>query len=387
MALFSSFERFDKRMKTRPFLIAVIFILLLSVSAQASAPASIDCSARVYQENNTAFIDATARDNPGLASLLIEFTWDQTAAEYDSIIQRNMFSDGTFLVNSATPGKLSVIWFSATNVTVDAPVFSVKLILKDINEDNDTFFITYSAEDTVNEKGETVDLNITSSIDLLSGTGSGKKTDSGIPSTGNAETGSGFDGRPSGGKEEPAPEITLAFTDVKESDYFYEAVNWAIEKKITSGVSETEFSPDGPCTRAQAVTFLWRTAGSPKPALLKNTFTDVSSDQYYYQAVLWAVENEITLGTSTTSFSPDETVTRGQLVTFLWRYAGKQSAEGGKSFNDVKESDYYAVPVQWAVQNGITLGTGEGLFSPNAICTRGQTVTFLYRAVNPQKTS
>ena len=372
-------------MKTRSFLIAVILMLLLSVPVQASA--SMECSARVYQESNTAFIDVTARDNPGLASLLIEFTWDQAAAEYDSIIQRNMFSDGTFLVNSATPGQLSVIWFSATNVSADAPVFSVKLILKDMNEDNDTFGITYSAEDTVNENGETVDLNITSSIDLLSGNGSGSKTEPVTPSTDGTETKPDPDKPSTGSTEKPDHEKSPAFTDVKESDYFYDAVNWAVENKITSGITETEFSPDGPCTRAQAVTFLWRAAGSPKPELLKNMFTDVSSDQYYYQAVLWAVENEITLGTSTTAFSPNDPVTRGQLVTFLWRYAGKQSATGGKSFDDVKESDYYAVPVRWAVQNGITLGTGDGLFSPNATCTRGQTVTFLYRSVNPQKTA
>lgn len=168
------------------------------------------------------------------------------------------------------------------------------------------------------------------------------------------------------------------FTDVPADAYYADAVAWAVENNITSGTSATTFSPDVTCTRSQAVTFLWRAAGSPEPASTANPFVDVSSGQYYYKAVLWAVEKGITSGTSSTTFSPDQTCSRSQIVTLQWRAAGEPSASGS-NFSDVPGSAFYAEAVAWAVENGITSGTGNGTFSPDSPCTRAQIVTFLYR--------
>ena len=168
------------------------------------------------------------------------------------------------------------------------------------------------------------------------------------------------------------------FHDVTRFDYFYDAVKWAVDHDITSGTGRYTFSPDAACTRAQTVTFLWRAAGSPRPVSTVNPFTDVHYGDYFYQAVLWAVENGITMGTSATTFSPDATVTRAQVVTFLWRANG-QPAAWNSGFTDVSADAYYAKAVAWAVQNGITTGTGFGVFSADAACTRAQIVTFLYR--------
>ena len=168
------------------------------------------------------------------------------------------------------------------------------------------------------------------------------------------------------------------FTDISKSDYFYDAVLWAADKGITSGVTETLFAPNSSCTRAQIVTFLWRANGSPVVDYAMN-FTDVPADAYYADAVRWAVSKGITSGTSATTFAPDMTVTRAQTVTFLYRAAGTPAVTGG-SFADVDANAYYADAVAWAVAEGITSGTSATTFSPDAACTRAQIVTFLYRA-------
>ena len=175
-------------------------------------------------------------------------------------------------------------------------------------------------------------------------------------------------------EEEP----DLFFVDVPTSAYYYDAVYWAAENGVTYGTSATTFSPNASCTRAQMVTFLWRAAGSPEPENAVNPFTDVSATAYYYDAVLWAVGEGITNGTSATTFSPDATVTRGQTVTFLWRYDGSPVVSSG-SFADVPADAYYASAVAWAVSEGVTNGTSATTFSPDAACTRAQIVTFLYR--------
>ena len=177
---------------------------------------------------------------------------------------------------------------------------------------------------------------------------------------------------------ETEPESPV-FADVSASAYYADAVKWAVEQGITSGTSATTFSPDMSCTRAQIVTFLWRANGSPK-ADGANPFTDVSADAYYYDAVLWAVKEGITSGTTAATFSPDATVTRGQTVTFLYRAAGAPAVTGG-SFADVAADTYYAGAVAWAVKEGVTSGTSATTFSPDAPCTRGQIVTFLYQGV------
>ena len=175
-------------------------------------------------------------------------------------------------------------------------------------------------------------------------------------------------------EEEP----DLFFVDVPTSAYYYDAVYWVAENGVTYGTSATTFSPDVIVSRAQMVTFLWRAHGSPAPRSSVNPFTDITSDMYYYDAVLWAVENGVTNGISATTFSPDATVTRAQAVTFQWRAAGSP-AVSGSSFADVADSAYYAGAVSWAVANGVTNGTGGSNFSPDVGVSRAQAVTFLWR--------
>jgi len=182
------------------------------------------------------------------------------------------------------------------------------------------------------------------------------------------------------GSTRPITNNRISFTDVSKTDYFYDAVLWAVENGITAGTSRTRFSPYATCTRAQAVTFLWRSSGSPAPKNSRMPFTDVSPSAYYYDAVLWALEEGITTGTSSTTFSPDAVIDRAQAVTLLYRANGAPSVTGHTAFTDVPQTAYYADAVKWAVDHGITTGTSAAAFSPNASCTRAQIVTFLYRA-------
>ena len=168
------------------------------------------------------------------------------------------------------------------------------------------------------------------------------------------------------------------FYDVPNGAYFYEAVKWAVDKGITNGLSDTMFGPYASCTRAQIVTFLWRAAGSPEPKTM-SSFTDVPASAYYAKAVAWAVENGITNGMTETTFAPNATCTRGQSVTFLYRALGKK-VESSANFTDVKSDAFYADAINWAVANNVTNGTSNTTFSPNADCTRAEIVTFLYRA-------
>ena len=177
------------------------------------------------------------------------------------------------------------------------------------------------------------------------------------------------------------------FVDVPADAYYYDAVLWAAENGITGGVADVHFAPNAPCTRAQSVTFLWRAAGSPAPKSSKMPFEDVPAGSYYHDAVLWAVEQGITVGTSAVTFSPDTICTRAQIMTFIYR---SEQAQGGgmqgawmiqNQFNDVDLENYYGEAVMWAVANHVTSGTTDTTFSPNTDCTRAQIVTFLYRSM------
>ena len=181
--------------------------------------------------------------------------------------------------------------------------------------------------------------------------------------------------------KEEFPDLPNSFSDLAPSDFCYDAVMWAVGRDITGGIGNYTFGPNLPCTRAQAVTFLWRAAGSPEPETRAMPFTDVPVGSYYYNAVLWAIENGITEGTSDTMFSPDATCSRAQIVTFLWRAGGSPAASGNSAFTDVASDAYYAAAVIWAEKNDITGGIGGGLFGSNNNCTRAQIVTFLYRSV------
>lgn len=230
---------------------------------------------------------------------------------------------------------------------------------------------------TVNEAEKTTEGDTSSQPFTVTITRAGTTTDGGTGGAGGGGIGGG-----GGGTVTPAPggATQNPFVDVKQGDYYYDAVQWAVGKKITSGTSATTFTPDGICTRAQTVTFLWRSQGSPKAAGAENPFTDVSKDAYYYDAVLWAVEQGITNGTSATTFSPDATVTRGQTAAFLWRVAKQpQADQTANPFADVTQDAYYYNAVLWAVAKEITNGTSSTTFSPDQGCTRAQIVTFLWR--------
>lgn len=230
---------------------------------------------------------------------------------------------------------------------------------------------------TVNEAEKTTEGDTSSQPFTVTITRAGTTTDGGTGGAGGGGIGGG-----EGGTVPPAPggATQNPFVDVKQGDYYYDAVQWAVGKKITSGTSATTFTPDGICTRAQTVTFLWRSQGSPKAAGAENPFTDVSKDAYYYDAVLWAVEQGITNGTSATTFSPDATVTRGQTAAFLWRVAKQpQVDQTANPFADVTQDAYYYNAVLWAVAKEITNGTSSTTFSPDQGCTRAQIVTFLWR--------
>ena len=174
-------------------------------------------------------------------------------------------------------------------------------------------------------------------------------------------------------------QVTNPFTDVPSGAYYEEAVLWAVGEGVTSGTSATTFTPDGSCTRAQAVSFLWRIAGRPAPKTGTMPFADVKTGAYYYDAVLWAMENGITYGTSAVAFSPDATCTRAQIVSFLYRYVGSPAVQSGAVFSDVGASAYYADAVVWAATSGVAAGIGGGKFAPDQNCTRAQIVSFIYR--------
>ena len=177
------------------------------------------------------------------------------------------------------------------------------------------------------------------------------------------------------------PEDELDFRDVYEDDYFFDAVQWAAENGITGGVGNGRFGPSLDCSRGQTMTFLWRASGEPEPDPISTDLTDVAADSYYYEAVLWAMQEGVTTGAGAGRFAPDATVTRGQFVTFLYRLAGA-SSDGVHPFADVPAGSYYEKAIAWAFAEGITRGTSGATFSPDAPCTRAQIITFLYRYFN-----
>ena len=223
---------------------------------------------------------------------------------------------------------------------------------------------------------------VLSSPEASGGSSGGSGGRSGSGGSGSSSGSGNNSGTNNSGNPTAPPSGQSSFSDVASGAYYKSAVDWAVEKNITSGKTASLFAPDEACTRAQAVTFLWRSAGSPEPAYSVNKFTDVKADAYYYKAVLWAVEKGITSGTSATTFSPDKTVSRAEMATFLWRYAETPASAGTGSFTDVNANSYYHDAVLWASEKGITSGTSATKFSPDSNCTRAQIVTFLYRHMN-----
>ena len=172
------------------------------------------------------------------------------------------------------------------------------------------------------------------------------------------------------------------FDDVSAGSFYFDPVAWAVENGIITGATSSTFNPDGVLLRAQAVTMLWRAAGEPMPETTVNPFTDVTEDDWYYNAVLWAVENKITTGISADKFAPFGLTTRAQAVTFLWRYLGQPEATGTNAFTDVETGAWYEAPINWAVAEGVTNGISNELFGTDLTCNRAQMVTFLYRSIS-----
>ena len=207
-----------------------------------------------------------------------------------------------------------------------------------------------------------------------------------VTRVGGGESGGGTGGGSTGGGGESGGETPVqpgsgTFVDVPEDSFCHDAVEWAVEHGITNGVTDQYFDPNGICTRAQAVTFLWRAAGKPAPQNREMPFTDVGPNAYYHDAVLWAVEQGITRGTTETTFSPNQQCSRGHIVTFLYRAQNSPPALGTNPFTDVSYGSFCYHAALWAVTHGVTNGTTATTFSPNAPCTRGQIVTFLYRCL------
>lgn len=282
--------------------------------------------------------------------------------------QQSSFSP-VVLMSDARTASITLVKDNDEKITMTLDLSSIGTALpKDNNKTNWQFngidgsysTITKELFDMLAEKGTVTAKSVSSSS---------SDSDSKPSKPGNSSSGPLL---PSLGDDE------LIFRDVSKYDYYYNAVKWALKKGVTSGTGRYTFSPDAACTRAQTVTFLWRAAGCPKATAKTNPFTDVSTSDYFYEAVLWAVENGITNGTSSTTFSPNASVTRAQVATFLWRANGEPAAKDS-GFTDVAANAYYAKAVAWAYAEGITTGTGFGVFSPEAICTRAQIVTFLFR--------
>lgn len=282
--------------------------------------------------------------------------------------QQSSFSP-VVLMSDARTASITLVKENGEKITMTLDLSSIGTALpKDNNKTNWQFngidgsysTITKELFDMLAEKG---------TVTATSVSGSSSDSDSKPSKPGNSSSGPLL---PSLGDDE------LIFRDVSKYDYYYNAVKWALKKGVTSGTGRYTFSPDDACTRAQTVTFLWRAAGCPKATAKTNPFTDVHTSDYFYEAVLWAVENGITNGTSSTTFSPNASVTRAQVATFLWRANGEPAAKDS-GFTDVAANAYYARAVAWAYAEGITTGTGFGVFSPEAICTRAQIVTFLFR--------
>ena len=314
-------------------------------------------------------------------------TYVVTAQTEDGIISNEMnvtVTDSSTVITAFAPAETKLpssggeVEFTLTGANLND---GIKLSA----DEDDSITATTTGTDTeqkatisfpANTTGADVVYTIANDVDTQTVTVTIAKA-SGGGSTGGGSTGGGSTGGGSTGGGSTG-DTTNSFIDVTSRDYYYDAVLWAVENGVTNGTSATTFSPDANVTRAQMVTFLWRAAGSPEPRSSANPFTDVSGSAYYYDAVLWAVENGITVGTSETTFSPELAVTRAQAVTFLWRSAGFPAVSGG-SFADVANESYYAQAVAWAVANGITNGTGGNNFSPDLIVSRAQAVTFLYR--------
>lgn len=364
---------------------ALLLAACLALAGTALA-AEIPTVTAVPAADDPAEVSVRVSGNPGLAAWLFELSWDTSALplaapEDEAVEVGDSFRAGTLLVKQTDTG-LRVAWYCVQDVKADGELFRFRVKPAASASGAYPVTVTCSAENTINVREEPVEVRTAGGVLTVS---AGGGTDSSGTSGGAGTSGNSGGGQRPVESQTPTEPVQSGqaenpFRDVPEGAYYHDAVLWALRSGVTGGTAPDTFSPGAACTRAQTVTFLWRTAGSPEPSVADCAFTDVDRNSYYAKAVLWAAENGITGGTSASTFSPEARVTRAQAVTFLWRAAGSVRSEGNNPFTDVAPGQYYSDAVQWAVTNGITCGTTATAFSPESGCTRGQIVTFLCRA-------
>lgn len=357
------------------FMILVLFCSLFIVNAENFEIFGSEMSG--YRGDEVE-LTVCVKNNPGTVAFRIGISWKNATMTLipGSVAYSAGFSTGTSVENEKLDGKLYTAWISTKNNDSDGEIFTVRFKICD-KASIGTHPVSISVSSYTDENG------VKHQPMILDGSVRVKKRSSGGFSQGtivdDPEDDKTADTYDDCGEKNDDTAFVNPFSDVAANAYYYEAVKWAVEKKITSGVTDEMFCPEAMCTRAQAVTFLYRFAGNEDTKNNSIVFSDVDEKSYYYSPVAWAVSNSVTSGTSEDSFSPDSFVTRGQFLTFLWRLAGKPVVERNVSFNDILVDSYYYSAVLWAFENNITRGTGETTFSPDDLCTRGQIVTFLNR--------
>ncbi len=396
----------------------IVFALLLSlcvlvVFATAQELPTLSVSSGEVSAGEEVSLVISISENTGLAALKLELSWDAEVFALRGVTEGKALAGGTLVKNDKLSGKLLIAYGSAQNRMENGSIAELTLKAAE-NVKSGEYPITLEVTSFADEEGNKTEPKIISGSITVAGAFEEPPVEEDTPaddgsSSGTAGSGSGG-GSSSGGSgggggngfvpaiptvttpqnptsgdtSESEPETepqtkSNPFFDVGETDFYYDAVLWAVENNITSGMTKVMFAPASACTRAQTVTFLWRAAGSPKAEKQENPFGDVSAGAYYYDAVLWAKEQGITSGTSENTFSPDKTISRAETVTFLYRFAKGGTSSGKNPFADVSDGAYYHAPVLWAVGQGITKGVSETSFEPSSPCTRAQIVTFIYR--------
>lgn len=383
-------------MKRLIALFVVLNIMLCSLAASAESETVVFGSHETAKPGETVSVTVKLQDNPGLAAWKIELEWDDTALtlDKDSVSLDKDFSKGMLAENSNESGKLILAWANVKDIAADGNLITLTFKVAD-DAAAGTHSISVNASGTRNENGDKIAVAVSDGSITLTP----EKTDYPSEDPSVQEPVVQPEPKPDDDIEDkpvskPAdsvdlPQITppieepykprVSFSDVSADAYYYQPVQWAVEGGITSGTSSNTFSPELSCNRAQMVTFLWRAAGCPLAIEFRGRFSDVEPGAYYEDAVAWALSKGITSGTSENTFSPSLPVTRGQVVTFLWRYAGWDYSAQENMFHDVSDDAYYGTAVCWAVAKNITKGMSVDMFSPDITCTRGQIVTFLYR--------
>lgn len=398
-------------MKKFIVLLSIILSVLCPMWVSADTPMRFVCSSAECVPGEQVEISVRASDNSGIASMTIGLEWNSevlSLAEAKTLTGNN-FQTGMTAENKSIDGKYYFSWCDTKNQVNDGNVITLNFIC---NSDTSSgkYDIKLNISGLKDENGEVVDYTAANGIITVNNKSDNNSADNDNNDNKNDDTrqGSSTGGRGNslkdkdaannaspapGGKDgsdsatESAPKdegnsTDNIFTDIKESDYFYNAVIWAAKRGISTGVSDRLFAPYDKCNRAQAATFIWRFSNSPKTGLISNPFSDIKPDEYYYNAVLWGCDKNIINGVTKTEFSPSEPVTRAQFITLLWRLNGCPNLDKSNEhnmFDDVSPNDYFYEPTYWAAEQGITNGTADGIFSPNDVCTRAQIITFLYR--------